>query len=73
MADDLCPHCQHLVDPHVLIATTDNRDDGGMMICPERDCPCVSTWGTNGNPAKVVPAPEAVEELRRRVQHGEFG
>ena len=73
MADDLCEHCRHPFDPHVMIATTGDPDDGGMMICPERDCTCVSTWGANGNPAKLVPAPEEVEELRRRVQHGEFG
>lgn len=68
MADDTCPHCQHAVDPHVLVMTSEARDDGGMMFCPEPDCRCVSTWGTNNNPPKRVPEPEEVERLRLWVQ-----
>lgn len=73
MADDLCEHCQHPFDPHVMIATTADPDDGGMMICPKRGCSCASTWGTNGNPPKRMPEPAEVEELRRRVQSGNIG
>jgi hypothetical protein len=65
---EFCEPCGHLFDPHVLIATTGEPADGGVMFCPVEGCECVATWGMEGGPAKYVPSPEEIASLRMWVQ-----
>ncbi|HTJ39507.1 MAG TPA: hypothetical protein VL738_40285 [Dactylosporangium sp.] len=65
-----CEQCKHPFDPHALIATTGNAQDGGIMLCPVPGCECYATWGVSDGPAKHVPDRFDVAALRERLQRG---
>lgn len=67
-ADADCKQCQHPFDPHAVIATTGDPAEGGIMLCPEPECLCFSTWGMAGGQTKWVPDAAEIDRLRRKVQ-----
>jgi hypothetical protein len=67
--DRMCEQCGHASDPHVLIATTGDPSDGGIMLCPFVYCECFATWGVNGGPAKLVPDRAEIAALREQTQY----
>lgn len=65
--------CEHLVDPHVLVALAFDVVAGvpdvpvsGVMLCPV--CDCVATWSVDGRPVPPMPSHKALAELRRRIK-----
>jgi hypothetical protein len=69
-ADEMC-RCGHPFSPHILLAGEDPMD-GGLMFCQDPSCDCASTWSPEGRPRPVMPAPEAVAELRAML-HRQLG
>jgi hypothetical protein len=69
VADDLCQQCRHAFDPHVMVATTGEAADGGVMLCPVPGCECYGTWGLDGGPTARIPDRFEVAALREQVQH----
>lgn len=72
LGGDVCQQCQHAFDPHVLVTTTGDPLDGGIILCPVPRCRCFGTWGTQAGRASVeVPDEVEVEVIRASVQSGE--
>jgi hypothetical protein len=68
---DLCDRCQHLMDPHVVVATGEALEDGGIILCPEPACSCWASWCPPGMDSADIRIPDLMEtdELRRTIQH----
>jgi hypothetical protein len=60
--------CEHEFDDHIVIATTSDPLDGGVIICQVKGCLCTQTWGVNTTPARHVPGPQELDALRQRLQ-----
>ncbi len=67
---DLCDRCQHLMDPHVVVATGEVVEEGGIILCPEPACLCWASWCPPGMDSADVRIPDLMEtdELRRAIQ-----
>lgn len=64
---DLCIRCGHPFDPHVLVATTGEAMQGGIIVCPAAGCRCWSTWAPEGVPPDAVRVPSMEEVLAIRA------
>jgi hypothetical protein len=67
--DSACGQCGHAFDPHVIVATTGDQADGGIMLCPVAECECFATWGLNDGPVTFVPDRAEIAALRERFQY----
>lgn len=65
---ELCAQCGHEFDPHVLVTTSEDAVDGGVMLCPVPGCLCWATWGYQKNPTKRVPDEAEIAALRADIQ-----
>lgn len=63
--DEVCGTCLHSSDNHVLIATGERPDDGGIRLCPE--CTCFATWGVHDRPPVYLPTADEIVMLRRQM------
>lgn len=70
-ADETCPRCPHLFEPHIVVATTGDPMQGGVIICQVKNCGCFATWGADGKPTEFVPNPEQVDLIRDDLQHAD--
>jgi hypothetical protein len=59
----LCQQCQHLFDPHRVIATTGDPMEGGVMVCDVPECMCFSTWSVQNRPKPEVSPEEKAQWL----------
>jgi hypothetical protein len=68
----ICPRCPHPEDPHALIATGRDPSQGGIMLCPYKDCQCFGTWSVPqlGSHEEDVWVPDeaTIQALRKRLQ-----
>ena len=77
MTNERSPDCTHDFDGHLVIATTGDPMDGGIIICQVKGCMFFSTWapgwhnsdGTDTKlDAKRVPDLFELAELRHQLQ-----
>jgi hypothetical protein len=62
-----CEGCPHDFDPHVVVATTGDPLQGGVMVCPEPECKCASTWAPEGTPRPAMPSQEELDKIREKI------
>lgn len=58
--------CDHDFNKHVVLASKDPME-GGIIRCPQKDCPCEATWHTK---CGERPDPELVAYLRESFEAG---
>lgn len=63
-----CEKCGHAYGPHVLVATMNLPELGGLVFCNILGCRCQSTWSVEGQPMPWVPPDEDIELLRHLAQ-----
>jgi hypothetical protein len=63
-----CPQCNHSFDDHRFVAIFEDAMDGGIIACPERGCPCVSTWGVKGRMKPAMPPQSVIDQVLAQVQ-----
>ncbi len=66
-----CVQCRHLMDPHVMYRTGDTAQDGGIILCPVKDCQCLGTWGVGDTQPPVMPHADVIAQLRELAQQVE--
>jgi hypothetical protein len=69
---DVCGQCGDDFGEHALINTTGDPMDGGVIICPRRNCMCYSTWsahylGQEHHTPKEIPTPDELTGFRERL------
>jgi hypothetical protein len=69
---DVCGQCGDDFGEHSLIKTTGDVMDGGVVICPRRNCMCYSTWsphypGQEAFVPKDIPTEEELAGFRERL------
>jgi hypothetical protein len=70
--DDDCGTCGHPFALHALVATKDSPMNGGIVLCPVKDCPCYATWGVGrASQRPDAPSQDEIDRLRMAVQMGE--
>lgn len=69
--DQDCTICGHDFNPHVLIATMNTPELGGLVFCQELGCRCESTWSYEGELMPYIPDDETIEYLRALAQTDE--
>jgi hypothetical protein len=73
VSDD-CERCGHEWDPHLVVATTGDPLEGGVIICHVGGCQCFGTWGLPQlgvtREDVVVPDRAEIELMRERFQGG---
>jgi len=57
-----CGKCTHPFDIHALIATTGDPLEGGIILCPVKDCECYATWGCAITGDKTSPPPKRIPD-----------
>lgn len=65
--EDQCPTCAHEFAPHLFLAL-DEPHNGGVVLCPVKECLCYSTWGINGAAPQRVPDDVELAALRADLQ-----
>lgn len=60
---ELCTKCGHPFDPHLLVATRVDPAEGGIMICDEDGCTCLSTWALGDAPPRAPALDQLYEVL----------
>ena len=66
--EDLCSTCGHKFDPHILVGTTGDPQDGGIIVCNLDGCQCYSTWGLEGKKPVRIPDRFELERIREQVR-----
>jgi hypothetical protein len=69
---NVCGRCGDDFDEHVMVATSGDPMDGGIVLCPNRGCPCYSTWsphyaGQESHTPKVIPNSHELAAMRERI------
>lgn len=64
-----CEQCHHPADPHAVVATTGDPMEGGIILCPTKNCFCFATWAV-GDGVPFVPEMPAIQEYRDFLQAG---
>jgi hypothetical protein len=66
-----CQQCGDLFDPHVMVPTSEDPRDGGIILCPVKGCQCYATWDAgSGRPEVRIPSNHEITKLRENVQAG---
>jgi hypothetical protein len=55
-----CEQCGHDWDPHIFVNSTGDPADGGIIVCPRKDCDCYSTFSVS---TEIKDNPEVRERL----------
>lgn len=69
---DVCGQCGDDFGEHSLINMTGDVMDGGVVLCPRRNCMCYSTWsphypGQESHMPKQIPTPDELADYRERL------
>lgn len=64
-----CEICGHPFDPHSLVATSEDPLDGGVILCPVKDCECYATWSMRPKtPPARIPDRFELAHIREHIQ-----
>lgn len=64
----VCPQCPEPFDDHIVMPTSADPLDGGIILCPHKGCECVTMWSPAGRDVARIPSDAEVATLRRELQ-----
>lgn len=72
-AGDQCTSCGHPFSLHAHMAVGHDPGQGGVVLCPVRDCPCYTSWAPGEDrPENPEMTAEEINRLRTSIQTGEM-
>jgi hypothetical protein len=68
VTQDSCAECGHAFGRHLVIALNGDPMDGGVMLCPENECLCATTWSVGDSPQPEMPSGEKLAVIRSELK-----